>query len=88
MRNKNLDNFLESALYAFDLADKGASKNDHDKANLILCGKESLLINELGLNLEDLSDSAKFDTILELTEAYRNDESRYESLVTYVDSLR
>lgn len=86
--NVILDEFLDAALYAFDLSDNGATKNANDRANEILREKETVLINTLGLNLEEPSDSAKFDAILELTEAYRNDESRYESLVTYVDSLR
>lgn len=83
-----LDNFLESELYANDLTEKGASKEVHVKADEILRTKETALLTALGLNLDIQSDYYKFDRILELTDKFRHDESQYETLVSYVESLR
>jgi hypothetical protein len=83
-----LDRFLEAALYSFDLAERGADKARHDRANELLIEKEHALISELNLDLNVQADSDKFDRILELTHNYREDESQYEALVKYVESLR
>ncbi|QUG41306.1 hypothetical protein KD050_18835 [Psychrobacillus sp. INOP01] len=82
-----LDNFLEAELYANELSENGASKEAHEKADEILRKQETALLSAIGLNLEIPSDSDKFDRILELVEEYRNDESRYETMVSYVESL-
>jgi hypothetical protein len=83
-----LDRFLDAALHAFNLADNGASKADHDRANEILADRERSFITYIGLNTEDQHDSDVFDRILELVEIYRKDESQYQALVDYVETVR
>jgi hypothetical protein len=84
-----LDSYLEAALHVFDLEDSvGASKEDHDRANVLLSDRERSFIAYTGLNTDDQNDSDVFDRILELVEAYRNDESQYKTLVDYVETVR
>ena len=89
MRDLNvLDQFLDAALYAFNLAELGASGPEQQRANDILIDRERTFFADIGLNTEDNDDSDAFDHIIELVEAYRKDESQYQALVDYVEALR
>jgi galactose-1-phosphate uridylyltransferase len=82
-----LDSFLESYFYATDLANRGANKETHARADQLLGEKETSLLNALNLDLGIQTDSDTFDRILELAGVYREGESEYETLVNYVESL-
>ncbi|WP_347320061.1 hypothetical protein [Rossellomorea sp. RS05] len=75
-----LDRFLDAKFYADDLASRGATQPDHDRADEILHQRESELFAELNLDTETPEGSAKFDRLLELADAYRQDETKYEAL--------
>lgn len=78
-----LDRFIESALYTSNLADNGASKTDHDRANRILSERERELIEEYSLTSDQLN------YIVDLTEEYRKgNDSAYEEMAAYVKTLR
>jgi hypothetical protein len=83
-----LDRFLDAALHAFNLAENGGNKSQHDRANELLIANEREFLATIGLNTLDQDDSDAFDRILELVEAYRKDESQYQALEDYVESVR
>lgn len=82
-----LDRFLESYFYATDLANRGADKETHARADHLLSENETTLLNALNLDSDVQTDSDTFDRILELADIYRKDESEYETLVNYVESI-
>jgi hypothetical protein len=82
-----LDRFLDAYFYAADLADQGASKADHDRADTLLREKETALLSELNIDTNTEEGSAQFDRLLELADNYRQDERQYAALVTYVNEI-
>ena len=83
-----LDAYLEAAFCSLDAMDKRLPKHELDIIDDILRNKERALLDVLALDLSNDADSDKFDCFLDLVEAYRNDESQYDALVNYVESLR
>lgn len=82
-----LDRFLDAKFYADDLASRGATQPDHERADELLRQRESELFAELKLDTETPEGSAKFDRLLELADAYRQDETKYENLSEFASGL-
>ncbi|WP_430483151.1 hypothetical protein [Rossellomorea marisflavi] len=85
--NSILDPFLDAKFYADDLASRGATQADHARADELLRQRESELFAEYRLDTETPEGSAKFDRLLELADAYRQDETKYEALSEFASGL-
>jgi hypothetical protein len=82
-----LNRFLEVKFYADDLADRGATKAELDRADELLRQRETELFSALKLDTNTSEGSAQFDRLLELADAYRLDETKYEKLNDFVHGL-
>jgi hypothetical protein len=82
-----LDLFLEAKFYADDLADRGATKAELDRADELLRQRETELFAALKFDTNTPEGSAQFDRLLELADVYRQDETKYEDLNDFVNGL-
>ncbi|MCC5802248.1 hypothetical protein [Rossellomorea vietnamensis] len=80
------DRFLEAKFYAADLDNRGATKPELDRDEL-LRQRETELFAALSLDTNTQGGSDQFDRLLELADAYRQNEGKYVELNEFVNGL-